>query len=71
LRLFAVRLCYRRAEENGWVVIQDTAWEGYQGRQHGVPTPINDAVVRMIEEIEGGQRKKTPENLKDPVFANL
>jgi len=25
----AVRLCCRRAEENGWVVIQDTAWEGY------------------------------------------
>jgi hypothetical protein len=33
--------------------------------------PINDAVVRMIKEIEGGQRKMTPENLKDPVFANL
>jgi len=42
-----------------------------QGRQHGVPTPINDAVVRMIKEIESGQRKMTPENLKDPVFANL
>jgi len=42
-----------------------------QGRQHDVPTPINDAVVRMIKEIEGGQRKMTPENLKDPVFANL
>jgi 2-dehydropantoate 2-reductase len=42
-----------------------------QGRQHGVPTPINDAVVRMIKEIEGAQRKMTPENLKDPVFANL
>jgi diaminopropionate ammonia-lyase len=25
----AVRLCRRKAEENGWVVIQDTAWEGY------------------------------------------
>jgi diaminopropionate ammonia-lyase len=25
----AVRLCRRRAEENGWYVIQDTAWEGY------------------------------------------
>lgn len=42
-----------------------------QGRQHGVPTPINDAVVRMIKEIEGAQRRMTPENLKDPVFANL
>ena len=42
-----------------------------QGRQHGVPTPINDAVVSMVKEIEGGQRKMTPDNLKDPVFANL
>jgi diaminopropionate ammonia-lyase len=25
----AVRLCCRKAKENGWVVIQDTAWEGY------------------------------------------
>jgi len=24
-----VRLCRRKAEENGWYVIQDTAWEGY------------------------------------------
>jgi len=24
-----VRLCWRRAQENGWHVIQDTAWEGY------------------------------------------
>jgi len=25
----------------------------------------------MIKEIEDGQRKMTPENLKDPVFVNL
>jgi len=24
----------------------------------------------MVKEIEGGQRKMTPENLKDAVFAN-
>jgi len=42
-----------------------------RGRQYGIPTPINDVVVRMVKEIEVGQRKMTPENLKDPVFANL
>jgi 2-dehydropantoate 2-reductase len=42
-----------------------------RGRQHGVPTPINDAVVRMVKEIEAGERKMTPENLKDAVFGNL
>lgn len=25
----AVRLCRRKARENGWCVVQDTAWEGY------------------------------------------
>jgi 2-dehydropantoate 2-reductase len=39
-----------------------------QGRQHGVPTPINDALVRMVREIEAGDRKMTPENLNDAVF---
>jgi 2-dehydropantoate 2-reductase len=42
-----------------------------RGRQHGVPTPINDAVVRMVKEIEAGQRRMTPENLKDPGFGTL
>jgi 2-dehydropantoate 2-reductase len=42
-----------------------------RGRQHGVPTPVNDAVLRMVKEIEAGQRGMTPENLKDPGFENL
>jgi 2-dehydropantoate 2-reductase len=42
-----------------------------KGRQHGVPTPINDAVMRMVKEIEKGERELTPENLKDSLFANL
>ena len=42
-----------------------------QGRRHGVSTPINDAVVRMVKEIEAGGRRMTPENLKDAVFVNL
>jgi hypothetical protein len=41
------------------------------GRQHGVPTPINDAVMRMVKEIEKGEREITPENVKDSLFANL
>jgi 2-dehydropantoate 2-reductase len=42
-----------------------------RGKQHGVPTPINDAVVRMVKEIEEGHRKMTPENLKDAIFGSL
>ena len=26
----AVRICNRLAQENGWVMVQDTAWEGYE-----------------------------------------
>lgn len=42
-----------------------------RGREHGVPTPINDAVVSMIRQIETGTRKLSLENLKDPVFERL
>ncbi|MFH0826232.1 MAG: ketopantoate reductase C-terminal domain-containing protein, partial [Pseudomonadota bacterium] len=34
-----------------------------RGREHGVPTPSNDAVVAMIKEIEEGRRRIAPENL--------
>lgn len=39
-----------------------------QGRKHGIATPVNNALVSMIEEIEAGSRSITPENLKDPAL---
>jgi 2-dehydropantoate 2-reductase len=39
-----------------------------RGRKHGVPTPVNAAIVRMVKEIESGKREMTADNLKDPVF---
>jgi 2-dehydropantoate 2-reductase len=39
-----------------------------RGREHGVPTPINDATVTMVKQIEDGMRKITPDNLNDSVF---
>ncbi|MBI5570747.1 MAG: 2-dehydropantoate 2-reductase [Desulfomonile tiedjei] len=36
--------------------------------QYGVPTPLNDAVVEVIKEIEARRRPITPDNLDDPVF---
>ncbi|MCS6983548.1 MAG: 2-dehydropantoate 2-reductase [Leptospiraceae bacterium] len=38
------------------------------GKKHKVPTPINEAIVRMIHEIEKGKRQITPENLNEGVF---
>ncbi|MGD2126856.1 MAG: 2-dehydropantoate 2-reductase [Desulfobacteraceae bacterium] len=42
-----------------------------RGREHGVPTPLNDAVVTMVKEIEDGKRKITPENLNAPVYLDI
>lgn len=36
-----------------------------KGRRCGVPTPLNDALVRMVHEIEGGKREITPKNFDD------
>ena len=42
-----------------------------RGREHSVPTPINDAVVSMIRQIEAGTRKLSLENLNDRAFGEL
>ena len=36
-----------------------------QGRRHDVPTPVNDAVVAMIHQIEDGKRPVSMANLAD------
>jgi 2-dehydropantoate 2-reductase len=33
-----------------------------KGADLGVPTPVNDAVVKMVKEIEAGKRKSEPAN---------
>jgi len=35
-----------------------------RGREKGVPTPVNAALVDMVREIEAGQRTIEPDNLK-------
>lgn len=42
-----------------------------RGREQGVPTPVNDAVVSMIRQIEAGTRKISLENLNDRSFGEL
>lgn len=41
-----VRLCAEKAKENGWIVVQDTAWEGYQE----IPTWIMQGYATMALE---------------------
>ena len=42
----AVRLASQKAEENGWIMIQDTAWEGYTD----IPTWIMQGYLTMCHE---------------------
>ena len=49
-------------------LITSTAYICDRGREHRVPTPVNDSVVSMIRQIEAGPRKISLENLNDPVF---
>ena len=42
-----------------------------RGREHGVPTPVNDAVRDMVHEIEGGKRRISLSNVEDSVFERI
>ncbi len=35
-----------------------------QGRLAGVPTPVNDAIVKVVGEIDAGKRRPDPENVQ-------
>ena len=50
----AVRLCCRRARENGWHVIQDTAWEGYVD----IPLWIMQGYMTMCAEVMSQMKQK-------------
>ncbi len=39
-----------------------------RGQEQGIPTPLNEAIVRIIKEIEAGRRPIGPENLREPAF---
>ncbi|MBQ5708929.1 MAG: diaminopropionate ammonia-lyase [Anaerotignum sp.] len=45
----AVRLAQKNAEEEGWIVVQDTAWEGYED----IPRWIMQGYTTMGHEIMG------------------
>ncbi|MED4206909.1 diaminopropionate ammonia-lyase [Neobacillus mesonae] len=53
-----VRLASQKAEENGWVLVQDTAWDGYEKIptwiMQGYGTILDEAVEQIAE--AGGER---------------
>jgi 2-dehydropantoate 2-reductase len=42
-----------------------------RGKEHGVPTPVNDAVRNMVLEIEDDKRQMSPDNIKDAAFVGI
>lgn len=48
-----VRLAKQKAEENGWVLVQDTAWDGYEKIPNwimqGYATLIDEAMEQIVE----------------------
>jgi 2-dehydropantoate 2-reductase len=42
-----------------------------RGREHDVPTPVNDAVRDIVHEIEEGKRQMALGNVEDPIFERI
>ncbi len=51
-----VELCAKLAEENGWILIQDTSWEGYER----IPRWIVEGYLTMAEEAVSQLEGKVP-----------
>lgn len=51
----AVRLASRKADENGWILVQDTAWDGYEQIplwiMQGYATIINEVMAQLEGEV--------------------
>ena len=52
----AVEYAAGLAEENGWILIQDTAWEGYEK----IPAWIVEGYLTMVSEMESQLQEKVP-----------
>lgn len=72
--LFIVGLKYRKLKSSSLTSLQRggktevdylNGWISKKGAELNIPTPVNDRVVKIIKEIESGQRKIRPDNLLD------
>ena len=52
-----VRLAKQRAEENGWVLIQDTAWDGYEEVPVWIMQGYATIISEALEQIAAGGAK--------------
>lgn len=55
-----VRLASQKAEENGWVLVQDTAWDGYEKIPNWIMQGYGTILDEAVEQIaEAGQDRPT------------
>ena len=74
IMLFVVGLKYRNLKSSSLTSLQRgkptevevlNGWISRKAKEYGVDTPVNDKLVRLIREIEAGQRKSCPENINE------
>ncbi len=54
----AVRMCANLADENGWILVQDTAWEGYEDIPLWIMQGYASIAKEIVEQLDadGGQQ---------------
>ena len=55
----AVRLANKRANEKNWIMVQDTAWEGYEKIPLWIMQGYSTIMSEIIEELEKNNEKPT------------
>ena len=55
----AVRLANKRAEENNWIMVQDTAWKGYEKIPLWIMQGYSTIMSEIIDELEKNKEKPT------------
>lgn len=55
----AVRLAAREAEENGWVLVQDTSWPGYEETPRAIIRGYGTMLAETFEQLERVQARPT------------
>lgn len=54
----AVRLANKEAQENGWVMVQDTAWDGYEEIPLWIMQGYSTIINEIIEQLEEAKETK-------------
>ena len=54
----AVRLANKGAEEHGWIMVQDTAWDGYEEIPSWIMQGYSTIINEIVEQLEAAKEEK-------------